>query len=177
MKHVRNITTVLLLSALAASGYADTGKSRSEVQAELSAAQHSGDIVSGESGLKLNELFPQRYSTSAVASTTSREQVKAELAQAVRNGDVVSGEAGLTAREASPQRYQQGATATASASAKTREQVKAELAEAVRNGDIVAGESGLTLADQFPQRYGKANATELAKKTDFARRASPSTAQ
>src|SRR5437868_796846 len=122
MKHVRNITTVLLLSALAASGYAQTAKSRSEVLAELAAAQRAGNIVSGESGLTRSELFPQYGSASVAASSTSREQVKAELAQAVRNGDVIAGDAGLTAREAAPQRYPQSATATASA--KTREQVK-----------------------------------------------------
>lgn len=129
MTHMRNITTVLLLSALAGTGYAQTQKSPSEVLAELAAAQRSGDTVSGETGLKLNELNPQRYQTSVVASTMSREQVKAELV------------------------------------------------EAIRNGDILVGESGHTLAEQNPQRYGKATTRDAVDKTDFARRAVPSTAQ
>ena len=38
------------------------GKTREQVKAELAEATRTGDIIApGESGLKLNELYPQRY--------------------------------------------------------------------------------------------------------------------
>jgi hypothetical protein len=165
MNTVRNITTVLLLSALGASAIAQADKSREQVQAEWAEAQRSGNVLAtGEAGLKLNELYPQRYAATATAAVAgkTREQVKAEVAQAMRGGEL------LAAGEASPERY----PAQDPATAKTREQVKAELAEAQRNGDMLAGDdSGLTLREEYPLRYRGATTPRRAiATTDVARR-------
>jgi len=167
MNTVRNVTTVLLLGALAASGYAQSDKSREQVKAELAEAQRNGQVLAtGEAGLTLNDLNPQRYSATSAAAGKTREQVKAELAQALRNGEL------LAAGEAAPERP----AAPLLAGAKTREQVKAELAEAQRNGDVLAaGEGGLTLREEHPQRYRGATPPRRAIiATDVARR--PATA-
>lgn len=82
----------LTLSTLAA-GYAnatDGGKTRDQVRAELLEAQRTGDIVAdGNSGKKLNELYPSLYPAQAVVQGNTRAQVLAELAQAKRNGELV----------------------------------------------------------------------------------------
>lgn len=55
-------------------------KTRAEVQAELLEAQRTGNIVSwGESGLMLNELYPQRYPPKPVTQGLTREQVQSEI--------------------------------------------------------------------------------------------------
>jgi hypothetical protein len=44
------------------------GKTREQVKAELAEAIRTGDIIAnGETGLKLNEEFPQRYSKAHAA--------------------------------------------------------------------------------------------------------------
>jgi len=70
------------------------GVTREQVKAELAAAIRSGDIVAdGETGLKLNELYPNRFPAKPVQAGLTREQVRAELANALRTGDYeVNGE-------------------------------------------------------------------------------------
>ncbi len=55
---------VLAVSAgqVLAADPAPQGKTREQVKAELAEALRTGDIVAGgDSGMKLNELFPNRY--------------------------------------------------------------------------------------------------------------------
>jgi hypothetical protein len=144
--------TLLLVASLATGAHAQSEKTREQVKSELAEAIRTGDVVaSGETGLKLNELYPQRYPAKTMTAGKTRAQVTAELAEAIRTGDVLAnGDGGLKLNEVFPQRY----PATTVASGKTREQVKAELAEAIRTGDVVAsGETGLKLNELFPQRY------------------------
>lgn len=110
---------VLALSALA-SGYAAaeghghsfteadasttfvSTKTRAEVLAELAEAQHTGDIVAnvgnGNSGKKLNEIYPDRYPAKPVVQGKTRVQVLAELAEAQRNGEMVANVGGHASR-------------------------------------------------------------------------------
>ena len=80
-------------------------KSRAAVQAELFEARRTGDIVVGESGLRLNELSPSRYPALPKFAGKSREEVRAELAEARLLGDLQVGEDGRTLAETFPQRY------------------------------------------------------------------------
>lgn len=151
-------TSLFLLTALASVSHAQTAKTREQVIAERLEAVRTGDVYAiGDSGLKLNELYPQRYPKAPAPVARSREEVKAELAEARRSGDlVVAGESGLTLREQFPQRYP---AAVEVAITKTREQVKAETLQAIRNGDIYpAGEGNVTLHQAYPQRYATARA-------------------
>src|ERR1035437_5948940 len=90
-------TALILASALIAATSAFAGVTREQVTAELASAARNGDIMaSGESGLKLNELYPNRYPAKQVQAGVTPEQVKAELAAAVRSGDMMaSGQSGL----------------------------------------------------------------------------------
>jgi predicted RNase H-like HicB family nuclease len=68
---------------------ADPGmpKTRAEVLQELEEAKRTGDIpANDESGLKLNEEFPQRYPPQETRPGNTREQVRKELEQAQRMG-------------------------------------------------------------------------------------------
>jgi len=141
MKLKFTATALILASGLIVGNPSFAGVTREQVKAELAAAVRTGDIMAGgESGLKLNELYPNRYPAKQVQSSVTREQVKAELAAAVRTGDIMaSGETGGKLNELYPSVY----PAKQVQSSITREQVKAELAEAIRTGDYVAGgESG-----------------------------------
>lgn len=89
-------TLTLALAALAAGNAlaadAATPKTRAQVLAELAEAQRTGDIVAhGDSGKKLNELYPSQYPAKAATRAYTREQVLAELAQAKRSGEFVPG--------------------------------------------------------------------------------------
>ena len=94
----------ILASGLIAGTSAFAGATREQVKAELAQAIRSGDIMSnGQSGLKLNELYPSRYPTQQVQAGVTREQVKAELALALRTGDyMVGGENGGKCNELHP---------------------------------------------------------------------------
>ena len=83
------------------------GLTREQVRAELVEAQRSGDIVvAGESGKKLNELFPGNYPVKTATVVTSRAQVRAELREAQRTGDLVAvGESGKKLNELFPGLY------------------------------------------------------------------------
>ena len=145
--------TYLLLAAIASVAHAESPKTREQVKAELQAAIRTGDVYGGgDSGLKMNEMYPQRYPRVA-PQTKSRAEVQADLAAARRDGTMVAaGEGLMTLRDEFPQRY----PAAAVAPGRAREEVVAETREAIRNGDMVpAGEGGMTLSHEFPQHYAR----------------------
>ena len=157
MNTTRSIVTLALLAAFAGGAHAQSEKTRAQVKQELAEAIRSGDIQApGDVGMKLNELYPERYARAQPSSLT-RAQVKAELADATRSGDVVAvGESGLKVNELFPQRFP---APVVTAAAKTRAEVKLELAEAIRNGEMVpAGEGGPRPSEGFVPRYAKAKA-------------------
>jgi len=161
MKITRTATSLLLLAAIASTAHAEAPKTREEVKAELREAIRTGDVLAGgDSGLKLNELYPDRYPRVA-AQTKTRAEVRAELAQAIREGTMVAaGEGVLTPRDEFPQRY----PAVAVAPGRTREEVVAETREAIRTGDVyAAGEAAMKLNEEYPQRYAKQRAVFTAQ--------------
>lgn len=131
-------TLTLALAALAAGNAfaADAAgpKTRDQVRAELAEAQRTGDIVAqGNSGKKLNELYPSQYPAKAVVQGKTRAQVLAELVEAQRSGDIVAnGESGKKLNELYPSQY----PAKAAAQGNTRAEVLAELAQAKRSGEF-----------------------------------------
>ena len=162
MKLARTATSLLLLAAIASAAHAEGPKTREQVKAELREAIRTGDVFAGgdNSGVKLNELYPDRYPRVA-AQTKTRAEVQAELAQAIREGTMVAaGEGALTARDEFPQRY----PAVAVAPGRTRAEVVAETREAIRTGDVyAAGEGAMKLNEEYPQRYAKQRAVFTAQ--------------
>jgi hypothetical protein len=61
---------------------------RAQVKSELAEAVRTGNIIDGESGKKLNEIFPYDYPAQQPVASKSREQAKGELAKAIRSGQV-----------------------------------------------------------------------------------------
>jgi hypothetical protein len=166
MRFARTTTSLLLFATFAFTAHAEEPKTREQVKAELREAVRTGDVLAnGDSGLKLNELYPQRYPHVAADGKT-RAQVQTELAAAMRDGTMVAaGEGGMTLRDEFPQRY----PAVAVAPGRTRAEVVAETREAIRNGDMVAaGEGGLRLNEEFPQRYATRRALFAANVSDAA---------
>ena len=169
MMHNRPTRSTLLVAAIAAlcatvtaAAHADTGNTRAQVVAELRDAQRSGDVIAaGETGLKLNELYPQRYPHGAAAPGRSRADVQRELAQAMQDGTLIAaGEGSQTLRDEFPGRY----PAVQLAAGKSRAQVKNETVDAIRSGDVyAAGEAGLKLNEEYPQRYSKPQRTRMAR--------------
>jgi hypothetical protein len=147
-----------LLAALAIGALAQSqppvGKTREQVKAELAEAQRTGDIVWGETGLKLNEIYPDRYPKKAMPPSETRAEVKAELVQAIKDGDLPMGDLDQTDRELMPDRYPPKPMPPGL----TREEVKAETLQAIRAGDVQIGDSGKTLAEEYPERYAGAPA-------------------
>lgn len=146
----------LTIAALAAHGRADAQAtlSRAEVVAQYEDAIRTGDVLApGDSGKKLNELYPDRYPMTAPTPALTRAQVVAELQAAIASGDVLApGDSGLKMNELYPQHY----PAPTAVAGKTRAQVHAETLEAIRTGDILAsGDSGLRLNERYPQRYAR----------------------
>jgi len=162
--------TCLLLAAIASIAHAEAPKTREQVKVELKEAIRTGDVYAGgDSGLKMNELYPRRYPR-VVADTKTRAQVQAELAAAIHDGTIVpAGEGGMTLRDEFPQRY----PAVAVMPGRTREEVVAETREAIRNGDMyAAGEGLMKLSDEFPQRYARQRAMHTAQPQSVANAAS-----
>jgi hypothetical protein len=164
MKALQSSLALVLASTFAVgAAHAQTPLTREQVKAEYQDAVRTGDILApGDSGLKLNEMYPDRY-PKAVAAGKTRAQVVAEFEAAVRSGDIIrDGDLGLKENERYPQRY----PANPVAAGKTREQVREEYAEAVRTGDILApGDSGLKMNEEFPQRYAKVRANDAAPRS------------
>ena len=154
MKQVHIVSAILLATAALGAQAQDVGQSRAQVQAELSAAQRSGNVMAaGETGLTLRELFPERYAALPAVAGKTRSQVLAELTEAQRKGELpLGGEAGIALNQAYPGRYPGTVQATLG---RTRAEVQAELAEARRNGDVLVGDSNMTLREEFPQQYPK----------------------
>jgi len=153
--------TWLLLAVAASAAHAEASTTREQVKAELKEAIRTGDVfAAGDSGLKLNELYPERYPR-AVAQTKTRAEVKGELMAAMRDGTLVpAGEGEMSLRDEFPQRF----PAVALTPGRTRAEVVAETREAIRNGDMVAaGESGMKLNEEFPQRYARQRALYAAQ--------------
>ena len=96
MNFARTTVSLLLLAAIGTAAQAQSEKTREQVKAEYAEAVRTGDVIpAGDAGLKLNELYPQRYPHAEVAVATTRAQVKAELAEAIRTGDMMaSGDSG-----------------------------------------------------------------------------------
>ena len=88
MKYPRSITIVVLLGALASVASAQEAKTRAQVEAEVTAAMHNGDMLgAGELGLTQRELHPNLYPPAPVVAKT-REQVRAEIRAAIRDGEM-----------------------------------------------------------------------------------------
>jgi lambda repressor-like predicted transcriptional regulator len=125
---------LIVATGLLTGTYALADTSRDQVQAELTQAIRSGDMIApGDRGQKLNELYPNRYPAKQAKSSLSRDQVQAELAQAIRAGDTLApGDRGQKLNVLYPSRYPTKKVLAGL----TRAQVKAELAQAVRAGDM-----------------------------------------
>lgn len=161
MTLARTTISLLLLAAIASAAHAEAPKTREQVKAELREAIRTGDVfATGDSGLKLNQLYPQRYTHAAVAEGKTRAEVKAELDDAIRAGTTVAAGEGLSLREEFPARY----PTVAAAAGRSRDDVKAETLAAIRAGDMVAaGEGDRKLNEEYPQRYAKARAVHTAQ--------------
>ena len=163
MKALQTSLALVLASAFAiGSAHAQAPLTRDQVKAEYDDAVRTGDILApGDSGMKLNEMYPNRYPKVTAAGKT-RAQVIAEYDAAVRSGDIIAnGETGMKDNERYPRRY----PAMPVVAGKTREQVRAEYDEAVRTGDVLApGDQGLKLNEEFPQRYAKIRAEDSARR-------------
>lgn len=114
IKHV--IVSTLMLAA-AGGAFADTGKTRAEVVAELMQARADGLLDQNETN------YPREY---PFVSTLTREQVKAEVLQARADGTLEFNEADYPRTPAQP------------ASHLTRAQVKADVAAARADGTLDA---------------------------------------
>lgn len=129
-----------------------SGLTRDQVKAELAEAIRTGNIVTnGESGQKLNELYPSRYLAKQEQVGLTREQVNAELVAAVRSGDIMAnGERSRKLNELYPNRY----PAKQEQAGLTREQVKAELSAALKSGDyFLNGEIGGKCNEVHPSMH------------------------
>ena len=64
---------------------AQQGKTREQVKAELAEAIRTGDLIAaGETGQRLNQLYPNRYPQPVLAQGQSREDVRAGLVESRR---------------------------------------------------------------------------------------------
>jgi hypothetical protein len=147
---LRTTASILVLAVAAGSVVAQDAaapKTREQVRAELLEAQRTGDVmVDGETGRKLNELYPSKFPASATAQSRTRTEVRAELLEAQRRGDLMSfGDS----ESAFTQRYPGRASA---ASGLTRAEVKAQLLEAQRRGDWMTSDSGSSFNGAYPYR-------------------------
>lgn len=103
------LAALLLSTNIASAADAPSGKTREQVRAELAEAQQTGDLPAGGyfGGMKLNEVYPNRYPRVATAPGKTREQVRAELAEAQQTGDLPAGGyfGGKKLNELYPDRY------------------------------------------------------------------------
>jgi hypothetical protein len=111
-----------LLAGPAMASDTSTTVTRDQVRAEWAEAVSTGNIVTGESGERLNKMFPGHYPARQSTPGIAREQVQADMAEAVRTGNVAPNESGARLNELHPHRY----PARPTAPSKTREQVQSE---------------------------------------------------
>jgi hypothetical protein len=148
---LRTTVSILVLAVAAGPVFAQdaaAAKTREQVRAELLEAQRTGDVMAdGETGRKLNELYPRSFPASTTAQARARTEVRAELLEAQRRGDLMSfGDS----ESAFTQRYPGSASAT---SGLTRAEVKAQVLEAQRRGDLMmSGDSGSSFNGAYPYR-------------------------
>ena len=73
MNFARTTVSLLLLAAIGTTAQAQSEKTREQVKAEYAEAVRTGDVIpAGDAGLKLNELYPQRYPHAPVSSRGDR---------------------------------------------------------------------------------------------------------
>jgi uridine phosphorylase len=77
-----------LLAGQAMAANSDTPMTRAQVKAELAEAIQAGNVVVGESSVRLNEAYPHHYATQSNVAGKSRQEVKAELAEAASTGQL-----------------------------------------------------------------------------------------
>ena len=77
-----------LFSGQAMAANSNTALTREQVKAELAEAIQTGNVVTGESSVRLSEANPQNYPSSSNVASKSREEVKAELAEAASTGQL-----------------------------------------------------------------------------------------
>jgi hypothetical protein len=100
---MNNVTHILSVSAVAlalAAGAAQAApdETRERVQAELVAAQQTGELAYGNQGMTLREMYPERYSratatdaapdSAAPVDNSTRDQELASLTAAARAGEI-----------------------------------------------------------------------------------------
>jgi hypothetical protein len=98
------LATLAVGQANAQEAYA---KTRDQVRSELAEAVRTGDVIAtGETPLKLNQLYPSQYPVKASVQGKTREQVRTELSDALRRGDIMAGgESKLKLNELYPNQY------------------------------------------------------------------------
>ena len=106
---LRTTASILALAVAAGPVFAQdaaAAKTREQVRAELLDAQRTGDVMAdGETGRKLNELYPRNFPASASAQSRTRTEVRGELLEAQRRGDLMmSGDSGSSFNGAYPYR-------------------------------------------------------------------------
>jgi len=84
---------------------ADNGPvTQAQVIAELAEAIRTGNVIVGDTGELLRDVFPQRYPAQADSSRT-RAQVRAELALASQTGNGRNDEIGYRFSNVFPERW------------------------------------------------------------------------
>lgn len=159
--------TALLFIALGATAPAfaadpSTPLTREQVRAETLRAISNGEMILGESSLRLRQINPSAYPAATSIPSKNRSEVINELKRAIQSGDMMApGESGAKLNEISPGSYP--AQNIATGPSKTREQVRHELAEAVKHGEMMAnGEDGRMLNEVFPGMYRGSHAQDVA---------------
>lgn len=147
---LRTTVSILALAVAAVPVFAQdaaAAKTREQVRAELLEAQRTGDVMAdGESGMRLNELYPRNFPASTTAQGRARTEVRSELLEAQRRGELMSfGDS----ESAFTQRYPGSTPAT---SGMTRAEVKAQLLDAQRRGELMTSDSGSTINGAYPYR-------------------------
>jgi len=162
MKIQRNILIAALLVASTSSAFSQSGLTRAQVKAELQEAIRNGDILFGDRGETLREIYPSRYPAKVQQPGKTREQVRKELQDAIASGDIVDGgDLALARNELRPDLY----PTKPKPLVKTRAEVRAELAEAIRTGNIQGnGDRSEPLNVLFPHRYPKDASTNASSK-------------
>ena len=103
--NIRFVSAVTLAVAAMSASYAFADTTRDKVLADLAEANRNGDVVTGDAGPKLNEVFPGRYPAKQAVQGKTREQVLAELAEAQRTGDIGTGDGGPKLKDLLPGHY------------------------------------------------------------------------